>query len=323
MGKTLDGKLTPKIAAFIAEQHVFFVGTAPLSAAHHVNLSPKADGGSSLAVLDSTTLAFADLSGSGSETAAHVLQNGRITFMFVNFGPGAPQIIRVFGTASLLLPAEVPAALLTRFGADTVASPGFRAVFVTRVHRVSHSCGYSMPVLRFERARTLLYEHSRQAERPASEGGGYVVRTGRGAYADGRRLSGMGEYRALKNSFSIDGLPSVALAMPGAKPARPVPSSGFLLAAPVTAATDGAEMAAKAEALVAEVRASLARRPVELPQLEGAAATVEPPVAAVIGTSQKSSAGRADVQLGVLAVGAAIGCALGWVAARRTAPVAI
>ena len=112
------------------------------------------------------------LSGSGAETAAHVLQNGRITFMFANLEAGAPQILRVFGEASLLLPAEAPPALLARFGAATARSPGLRAIFVTRVHRVSHSCGYSMPVLRFERQRTVLDESAEKTERPAAEGGG-------------------------------------------------------------------------------------------------------------------------------------------------------
>ena len=289
MGKTLEGGLTPAVAAFIASQRVFFVATAPLSAAHHVNVSPKTNGGSSLAVLDAHTLAFADLSGSGAETAAHVLQNGRVTFMFANLEAGAPQILRVFGEASLLLPGEAPPALLARFGEATSRSPGLRAIFVTRVHRVSHSCGYSMPVLRFERQRTVLDEFVEKIERPAAEGGGYVVR---GGFADGRRLSSMGEYRALKNAFSIDGLPSLAMAVPGAAPVKPVLTAGFNQAAPLSP-SDGAVAAAAAAAHSVAVAGSAARRPVALPQLSQPPSPPRPPPAAGKGGGSSGAAANA------------------------------
>ena len=133
MGKVIEDGLTPAVQQFIAKQRVFFVATAPSDTAHHVNVSPKT-AGSALAVLDQHTLAFADLSGSGSETAAHVLQNSRITFMFCNIEPGSPQIIRVYGTASIVLPGEAPAELLAAFdGGKCTASAGLRAIFVTRV----------------------------------------------------------------------------------------------------------------------------------------------------------------------------------------------
>jgi hypothetical protein len=81
MGKVLP-HITEGLRAFIERQHVFFVATAPL-AGGHVNLSPK--GMDSFRVLGPTTVAYLDNVGSGNETAAHVLENGRITVMFCAF----------------------------------------------------------------------------------------------------------------------------------------------------------------------------------------------------------------------------------------------
>ena len=74
--KCIDSEL----ANWIAEQHVFFVATAPLSEASHVNLSPK--GGDSFRVLGPLEVAYQDYTGSGAETAAHLRENGRIAIMF-------------------------------------------------------------------------------------------------------------------------------------------------------------------------------------------------------------------------------------------------
>ena len=87
--ETLDDKLIE----WIGRQHVFFVATAPAEGGH-VNLSPK--GHDSLRVLDPSTVAYLDLTGSGAETIAHTRENGRITVMFCAF-EGPPQILRLFG----------------------------------------------------------------------------------------------------------------------------------------------------------------------------------------------------------------------------------
>lgn len=61
--------------AFIARQPVFFVATAP--ADPRVNVSPK--GMDTLRILDAHTVAYLDFGGSGRETNAHLLADGRIT----------------------------------------------------------------------------------------------------------------------------------------------------------------------------------------------------------------------------------------------------
>lgn len=51
--------------------------------------------------MDDFTVCWLDLSGSGSETAAHVLQNGRLTVMFVAL-EGPPKILRLYGTGEII-----------------------------------------------------------------------------------------------------------------------------------------------------------------------------------------------------------------------------
>ncbi len=74
------GQITDTLRAFIQAQHIFFVGTAPLDANGHVNISPK--GHDSFRILSPNRVAYLDMTGSGNETSAHLLENGRITLMF-------------------------------------------------------------------------------------------------------------------------------------------------------------------------------------------------------------------------------------------------
>lgn len=205
MGKVLE-EISEKEAAFIASQHVFFVATAPLSARHHVSVSPKAGRGSAV-VLDSRTVAYADLTGSGAETAAHVRENGRMVLLFCNLEHGAPKILRLHGTAAIILAEDVPAALLAKFPASIAQNCGFRAVYQMDVTRVSTSCGYSLPVFDFVKQRTTLDEYA------AKEG-----------------PQGIFDYQTLKNSYSIDALPSLALCRQKApRDVVPVVEDGFVV----------------------------------------------------------------------------------------------
>eukprot|EP00542_Grammatophora_oceanica_P011450 CAMPEP_0194036626 /NCGR_PEP_ID=MMETSP0009_2-20130614/8991_1 /TAXON_ID=210454 /ORGANISM="Grammatophora oceanica, Strain CCMP 410" /LENGTH=263 /DNA_ID=CAMNT_0038678461 /DNA_START=77 /DNA_END=865 /DNA_ORIENTATION=+ len=204
MGKVLE-QISEREAAFIAASKVFFVGTAATSTEQHVNISPKAPGNSCV-VLGPHEVAYADLTGSGAEAAAHVLQNGRMTIMFVNLERGPPKILRLHGKATLILAENVPTDLKARFPKSVTTSNGFRAVFKLKVHRVSTSCGYSMPQMDFVKYRNTLEE--------------YVVKEGK---------DGMHAYCTKKNSFSIDGLPSLALLREtGPKHVEPVAEDGYV-----------------------------------------------------------------------------------------------
>ena len=91
MGK--KGKvLTQRNIRFIAQQKVFFVATAAKTGT--INLSPK--GLDSLRVLNPSTIVWLNLTGSGNETAAHLMQTPRITLMMCAF-EGAIQILRIYG----------------------------------------------------------------------------------------------------------------------------------------------------------------------------------------------------------------------------------
>jgi hypothetical protein len=184
MAKVHD-EITPELRAFIARQPLFFVATAPLAETGHVNLSPK--GLDTLRVLDGHTVAYLDLTGSGNETAAHLLENGRITFMFCAF-TGAPKILRLYGRGRAVLP-DAPEweELRARFP----DLPGVRQIVVAAVTRVQTSCGYAVPRMETVEQRDTLV---RWAEAKGED-----------------RLSG---YRQEKNTVSIDGLPAPLLGAP-------------------------------------------------------------------------------------------------------------
>ena len=93
MAKVFDC-ITEELQGFIASQHIFFVGSAPLSATGHVNLSPK--GLECFRILSANQVAYLDLTGSGNEVSAHLQENGRITFMFCAFEE-PPRILRLYG----------------------------------------------------------------------------------------------------------------------------------------------------------------------------------------------------------------------------------
>ena len=80
MGKLHD-RLSPELIQFISQQHLFFVATA--AGEGRINLSPK--GIDTFRVFDASSVGYLDLTGSGHETAAHLLADGRITIMFCSF----------------------------------------------------------------------------------------------------------------------------------------------------------------------------------------------------------------------------------------------
>jgi hypothetical protein len=167
---------------FIGSQAVFFVATAPSGEGGHVNLSPK--GYDSFRVLDAHSVAYLDLTGSGAETIAHLRQNGRITVMFCAF-VGKPNILRLYGTGTVVLPGDERYAELAAHFPDL---PGARAVIRVDVERVSTSCGYAVPFLERGEERPLLKE-----------------------WAERKGADGLAEYHAEKNLASIDGLPALPL----------------------------------------------------------------------------------------------------------------
>ena len=135
----VHSEISAELQAFIAKQPVFFVGTAPLSAAGHVNLSPK--GLDTLRLISPVRVAYLDLTGSGNETAAHLLHDGRITIMFCSFDANA-EIARIYGRGEVIRP---DAARRPELIAHFPKLSGVRQVMEINVESAMTSCGYGVP----------------------------------------------------------------------------------------------------------------------------------------------------------------------------------
>ena len=132
--------VTPELAGFIRAQLVFFVATAAPEG--RINLSPK--GMDTFRVLDQNRVGYLDLTGSGNETAAHLLRDGRITIMFCSFGKNA-EIARIYGRGSAIRPDHLRWPELI---ANFPKLPGVRQVMEIRVESAMTSCGYAVPRMR-------------------------------------------------------------------------------------------------------------------------------------------------------------------------------
>jgi hypothetical protein len=145
---------------FIAQQHVFFIATAPADGNGYPNLSPK--GYDSLHVLGPTEVVFVDMPGSGNQTASHVARGGRITLMFAGFA-GQATILRVYGRGRVLLRGSAEYAALAARLPQAMIGPYTRQLIAIDVEKVQTSCGYGVPRYEFLGERDTLrryYERS-------------------------------------------------------------------------------------------------------------------------------------------------------------------
>ncbi len=179
MGKVFD-RLDARLTEWLGAQHVFFVATAPAGREGLVNLSPK--GLDSFTILGPCEVAYLDLTGSGAETIAHLRENGRITFLFCAF-EGPPKIVRLYGRGRVVEPQDAEfAGLRAKFGSPALA----RSIVVVELTRIADSCGYGVPLMRFEADRTQLTD-----------------------WAERKGPDAVREYQAQHNRESLDGLPAL------------------------------------------------------------------------------------------------------------------
>ncbi|MEI7592486.1 MAG: pyridoxamine 5'-phosphate oxidase family protein [Actinomycetes bacterium] len=176
MGSVYD-EISPSLADWIRRQKMFFVATAASGDEGTVNVSPK--GYDTLRVLDGSTLAYLDLTGSGVETIAHLRENGRITLMWCAY-EGPARIVRIHGSGEVLSTDDERIA--DRFEFER----GARAVILVHADRVSDSCGYAVPLMEYSGERPRLHE-----------------------WAASKTDDELIEYRRQKNAASIDGLPAL------------------------------------------------------------------------------------------------------------------
>jgi hypothetical protein len=181
--------LTPELREFIAKQHMFFTATAPLSRDGRVNLSPK--GMDTFRVLSDHEVAYLDFTGSGNETAAHVLENGRITIMFCSY-EGKPLIMRLYGQGESIYPPHDGNGRAKRtaqrsweslIGLFDPLPVGVRQIVLVCIKSVQTSCGFGVPLYEFKGHRDLMIK-----------------------WCEKKGEESLREYRQKKNRVSIDGL---------------------------------------------------------------------------------------------------------------------
>lgn len=150
-------RITAEQADLIRSAHVFFIASADPAMGEGpdgqgaVNLSPK--GAADLHVIDESTIAYFDYSGSGNETARHAAAGGPVTVMVTSFDEDAA-IVRLYGRAvakpledSLL--ADQAAALR----AVEMPTPERQVIEIT-VESTQTSCGYGVPIYEYQSERS-------------------------------------------------------------------------------------------------------------------------------------------------------------------------
>jgi hypothetical protein len=179
MGKQFE-HIEPVHREFIERQRIFFHASAPPGC--RVNLSPK--DGAALRVLTPNSAVYLDRTGSGNETAAHLLADGRLTLMFCAF-EGSPMILRLYGHGRVLPrhSSDYAAILASRF--DNIEPPGARQMVHLDVDLVQTSCGMSVPFFDYISERDQLTR-----------------------WAEVKGETALEDYRRQKNTRSIDGLPT-------------------------------------------------------------------------------------------------------------------
>ena len=176
MGKKLD-HITSELKTFIEKQPLFFVGTAADEG--RVNISPK--GMDTFRILGDNKIAWLNLTGSGNETAAHLLKNTRMTIMFCAF-EGNPNILRIYGKGKAIHPKD-------QAWKDAISLfpniPGARQIFDITVESAQDSCGMSIPFYEYKGERNELNN-----------------------WAEEQGKDKIAKYWKDKNQTSIDGFPT-------------------------------------------------------------------------------------------------------------------
>lgn len=176
MAKFYD-TLSPTLQEFISSQKIFFVSTAAETG--RINLSPK--GMDSFRIVNENKVLWLNLTGSGNETAAHLLQVNRMTIMFCAFD-GNPLILRLYGTARAIHTQDKD---WDQYYAHFNVTAGARQIFEMHIESVQTSCGFAVPLMDYQEDRDILKN-----------------------WAEKKGEKAIKEYWEEKNVTSIDGLPT-------------------------------------------------------------------------------------------------------------------
>lgn len=173
-------EMNDAVMRFVERQRIFFAASAGPDT--RVNVSPRDT--RHLRAVDAKTIIWLDMVGSGSETAAHLRADGRLTLMFCAF-EGPPMILRLYGRGTSLVRGtpDYEALLGEHFGGS--APVNARQIVRLDADLVQTSCGYSVPLFDFAENRDVL---DKWAERKGADE--------------------IDAYIAEKNVTSMDGMPT-------------------------------------------------------------------------------------------------------------------
>ena len=166
-------ELSLELEEFIKKQKVFFVGTAANEG--RVNISPK--GMDSLRVIAPDKIVWLNLTGSGNETAAHLMVNNRMTILFCAF-EGKPLILRLYGAAKIYHQQDKE---YDKYIGLFPSIAGSRQIIEMNLDLVQTSCGFAVPFMDFNEERTQLK-----------------------SWAEKKGDEQLKEYRLEKNTISLD-----------------------------------------------------------------------------------------------------------------------
>ncbi len=173
--------LTLKQQKFINAQPIFFVATSPKDG--RINISPKGMT-DTFAIINEACVAYLDFVGSGNETAAHILNDGRMTIMMNSFTRVA-NIMRLYGKGRFAIKgSDEFNAHIQRFPEMT----GVRQIIFLDIESIQDSCGYGVPVMELTHERDTLSKWSANKSEEVVE-----------------------YYKRQNNVTSIDGLPTGVL----------------------------------------------------------------------------------------------------------------
>ncbi|MBT0773187.1 pyridoxamine 5'-phosphate oxidase family protein [Kineosporia sp. J2-2] len=170
-------EIIPRLQRFIEKQQMFFVATAARDG--RVNVSPK--GLDSLRVLGPGRVVWLNGTGSGNETAAHLLDSPRMTIMFCSFAR-EPLILRLYGTARAVHEGDAEWDELLALFPPMLGS---RNIYLLDIDLVQTSCGFGVPEFEFTGQRELMH-----------------------TWAQKKGAHGLRAYHEEKNLSSIDGFPT-------------------------------------------------------------------------------------------------------------------
>ncbi len=132
----------------------------------------------SLKVLGPNKVIWLNYTGSGNESAAHILENPRMTIIFCSFEK-KPLILRLYGQAKVIHPRD------DEWGKSIALfpqHPGARQLFLLGIDLVQTSCGFAVPFFDYSGERDALIK-----------------------WADTQGEEGIHDYWNAKNQLSIDG----------------------------------------------------------------------------------------------------------------------